>query len=167
MSDPLVGIVMGSDSDLEVMLNAARELKSYGVPHDITVASAHRAVDRTLDYARGAEGRGLKVIIAGAGGAAHLPGVLAAATDLPVIGVPIDSSPLNGMDALLSIVQMPSGIPVATMAVGPAGAKNAACLALRILALSDPKLKSVLREYHSRMVLKVEEADRRVKDKLR
>jgi phosphoribosylaminoimidazole carboxylase PurE protein len=165
MSQPVVGIVMGSESDAEVMQNAAEVLDSLGVPYAITVASAHRAIDKTLGYAREAAKLGLKVIIAGAGGAAHLPGVVAAATTLPIIGVPIDSSPLKGMDALLSIAQMPSGVPVATMAVGAAGAKNAAYLAVRILALQDRELKARLEDHISRMAEEVEASDRRIKDK--
>lgn len=146
---PLVGIVMGSDSDLPVMQAASDFLKSMGVKHEITISSAHRTPEQAAEYARSAAGRGLKIIIAGAGMAAHLAGVLAAHTTLPVIGVPIDASSLNGLDALLSTVQMPPGIPVATMGIGKAGAKNAAVLTVRILAGNDPKLTTAL-EQHSR-----------------
>ncbi len=146
---PVVGIVMGSDSDLPVMLAAADFLKSLGVKHEITISSAHRTPEQATEYARSAAGRGLKIIIAGAGMAAHLAGVLAAHTTLPVIGVPIDASSLNGLDALLSTVQMPPGIPVGTMGIGKAGAKNAGVLAARILAANDPELTTAL-EQHSR-----------------
>lgn len=165
MSNPVVGIVMGSESDSDVMRNTAETLKSFNVPFEVTVSSAHRAVDKTLEYARSASGRGIKVIIAGAGAAAHLPGVLAAATSLPVIGVPIASTPLSGVDALLSMAQMPSGVPVATMAVGPSGAKNAAHYALRILALSDGDLKERLEERRAEMARDVEAADARLKSR--
>jgi len=146
---PVVGIVMGSDSDLPVMQGAADFLKSLGVKYEITISSAHRTPEQAAEYARSAAGRGLKIIIAGAGMAAHLAGVLAAHTTLPVIGVPIDASSLNGLDALLSTVQMPPGVPVATMGIGKAGAKNAAVLAIRILATHDPELTAGL-EQHSR-----------------
>src|SRR3990167_7597400 len=126
---PLVGILMGSDSDLAVMEEAAKILKDFGIPYEMTVSSAHRTPKKTSEYARSAEGRGIKVIIAGAGSAAHLAGFIAAETTLPVIGVPIDSSPLKGLDSLLSTVQMPAGVPVAAMAIGNAGAKNAGIFA--------------------------------------
>jgi 5-(carboxyamino)imidazole ribonucleotide mutase len=139
MSDqPLVGIIMGSDSDLPTMRQAADALRELGVPYEMRVVSAHRMPDDMAEYGRGAIGRGLKVIIAGAGGAAHLPGMTAAHTILPVIGVPVQSHALNGLDSLLSIVQMPKGIPVATVAIG--GARNAGLLAAQILATSDPAL---------------------------
>ena len=141
---PLVGIVMGSDSDLEAMNGAAETLEQFGVPYEMTVASAHRSPELSSKYAATAQERGLKVIIAGAGWAAHLAGVLASKTILPVIGVPLDSSPLNGMDALLATVQMPPGIPVATVAIGKGGAKNAAILAIQIIALQDPTLREKL-----------------------
>lgn len=163
MGGAVVAIVMGSESDSEVMRGAADVLKSFDVPYEMSVSSAHRALERTLDYARTAEKRGVKVIIAGAGGAAHLPGVLAAMTSLPVIGVPIDSSPLKGMDALLSIAQMPSGVPVATMAVGIAGAKNAAYFALRILAVHDQKLRAKLDEHRASMAREVEASDKKIR----
>jgi phosphoribosylaminoimidazole carboxylase PurE protein len=144
---PLVGILMGSDSDLTVMAEAARALKDFGIPFEITVASAHRSPRRTSDYVRAARERGLKVLIAGAGAAAHLAGVVAAETTLPVIAVPIDCTPLQGLDALLAMVQMPAGIPVATMAIGPAGARNAGILAVQILAISDSGLTGRLDKY--------------------
>jgi 5-(carboxyamino)imidazole ribonucleotide mutase len=134
----LVGVIMGSDSDWPVMRAAARALDEFGVPHEVAVVSAHRTPARMLDYARDAASRGLKVIIAGAGGAAHLPGMVASATVLPVIGVPVALAHLGGLDSLLSIVQMPAGVPVATVSVG--GARNAGLLAVRILAASDPAL---------------------------
>ena len=133
MSKPLVSIVMGSDSDLDIMREAAKALDDFGIAYEIDVTSAHRSPDRTADFARKAAGRGVRVIIAGAGGAAHLAGVIAAHTTLPVIGVPIPSTALNGMDSLLATVQMPAGIPVATVAIGKAGATNAGILAAQIL----------------------------------
>ena len=156
MTKPLVGILMGSDTDLKVMEAAAEMLEELGVPYEMTVASAHRTPDRAGEYSRTARERGLKVIIAGAGWAAHLAGVLAAGTTLPVIGVPIESSPLNGMDALLATVQMPPGIPVATMALGKGGARNAAILAAQILAVSDESLAARLADYKKEMVEGVE-----------
>ena len=137
---PLVGIIMGSRSDWETMRHAAETLAKLGVPHETRVVSAHRTPGRLYDYAREARGRGLKVIIAGAGGAAHLPGMAAAMTPLPVLGVPVESHALKGMDSLLSIAQMPGGVPVGTLAIGKAGAINAGLLAASILALSDPEL---------------------------
>jgi 5-(carboxyamino)imidazole ribonucleotide mutase len=134
----LVGVIMGSDSDWPVMRAAAQALDEFGVPHEVAVVSAHRTPARMLDYARNAAGRGLKVVIAGAGGAAHLPGMVASATVLPVIGVPVPLAHLDGLDSLLSIVQMPAGVPVATVSIG--GARNAGLLAIRILAASDPAL---------------------------
>ncbi len=157
-----VGIVMGSDSDLPVMKAAADFLTSVGISCEMTVASAHRTPDRAADYAKNAQQRGLKVIIAGAGMAAHLAGVLAAHTHLPVIGVPLDASSLNGLDALLSTVQMPPGVPVATMGIGKAGAKNAAVMTLKILALSDPALAVQLEQFRKEMVLEVEEKAKKV-----
>ena len=131
---------MGSRSDWETMRHAAEVLERLGIPHEVRVVSAHRTPERLFDYARGAKGRGLRVVIAGAGGAAHLPGMAAALTALPVLGVPVESHALKGMDSLLSIVQMPGGVPVGTLAIGRAGAVNAALLAAAILALSDPAL---------------------------
>lgn len=142
---------MGSKSDAEVMEEASRTLSELGVPFTMTVASAHRSPGRTQKLAREAEGEGYSVIIAGAGAAAHLAGVVAAETVLPVIGVPLASSPLSGLDSLLSTAQMPGGVPVATMAVGKAGAQNAAYLAAQILALADPKLKKKLKDRRRRM----------------
>jgi 5-(carboxyamino)imidazole ribonucleotide mutase len=146
---PLVGIIMGSDSDLGVMQKAFDELKNFGIPFEVKILSAHRTPEQHAEYARTASERGLKVIIAAAGGAAHLPGVTAAQTILPVIGVPILGASLNGMDSLLSIVQMPSGIPVATVAIN--GAKNAAILAIEILAVGDKELSDKLINYKKKM----------------
>ncbi|MFH1139331.1 MAG: 5-(carboxyamino)imidazole ribonucleotide mutase [Pseudomonadota bacterium] len=153
---PLVGLVMGSDSDLDAMNGAAETLEQFGVPYEMTVASAHRSPELSSRYAASARKRGLKVIIAGAGWAAHLAGVLAAQTTLPVIGVPLDSSPLKGLDALLATVQMPPGIPVATVAIGPGGARNAALLAIQILALQQPDLENKLEKYKEEMARGVE-----------
>ena len=139
MPEPLVGVIMGSDSDWPVMSAAAEALAEFAVPYEVGVYSAHRTPQRMLDYAASAVGRGLRVIVAGAGGAAHLPGMVAAATPLPVIGVPVPLARLDGLDSLLSIVQMPAGVPVATVAVG--GARNAGLLAVRILAATDPALR--------------------------
>ncbi len=144
---PVVGIIMGSRSDAETMAAAAEVLVQFGVAHEISVVSAHRTPDRMFAYAEAAAGRGLQVIVAGAGGAAHLPGMVAAKTRLPVIGVPVQSKALSGLDSLLSIVQMPRGVPVATMAIG--GAANAALLAVRILALHDARLAAALDAYQS------------------
>ena len=159
---PLVGIVMGSDSDLPVMQAAADFLRSMDIPYEMTVASAHRSPERATSFASTAQKRGLKVIIAGAGMAAHLAGVLASHTDLPVIGVPLDASPLNGMDALLATVQMPPGIPVATMGIGKPGAKNAAVFAARLLALENKELSKRLVEYKGGMAKEVEEKAKRL-----
>ena len=145
--EPLVGIIMGSTSDWETMRHAADLLDELGIVHEAKVVSAHRTPHRLYDYATGAAARGLKVIIAGAGGAAHLPGMAAAMTALPVLGVPVQSKALDGMDSLLSIVQMPAGIPVGTLAIGKAGAKNAALLAAAILALGDAGLGERLRAW--------------------
>jgi len=155
-NSPVVGIVLGSDSDWGVMEKAASVLKQLDIPFEATVASAHRSPERTATYSKSARSRGLKVIIAGAGAAAHLAGSIAALTTLPVIGVPIDSSPLKGMDALLSTVQMPSGIPVATMAIGAAGAKNAAILAAQILGTSDPDIEARLKKFKEGLAIQVE-----------
>jgi len=146
----LVGIIMGSRSDWETMRHAAETLSALGVAHETKVVSAHRTPKRLYDYAGSARTRGLRVIIAGAGGAAHLPGMTAAMTPLPVLGVPVESHSLKGMDSLLSIVQMPGGIPVATLAVGVAGAKNAGLLAAQILSLSDEGLAQRLADYRAR-----------------
>lgn len=144
---PLVGILMGSDNDYEVMAEAAKVLKQFGVPFEMLVSSAHRTPERTARYVSGARGRGIKVLIAGAGAAAHLAGVVAAETSLPVIAVPIDATSLQGLDALLAMVQMPAGIPVATMAIGPAGARNAGIFAVQILATADPLLVDKLAQF--------------------
>ena len=145
--DPIVGIVMGSDSDWPVMEPAAQALEEFGVPYEAHVVSAHRTPRRMLDYAEQAAGRGLRVIVAGAGGAAHLPGMVAAATPLPVIGVPRSLSRLDGMDSLLSIVQMPAGVPVATVSID--GGRNAGLLAVRILAASDPVLRTAVEQFQA------------------
>lgn len=152
----LVSIAMGSDSDATVMAEAVNILREFEIPHEVFLTSAHRAPERTTDFARGAAGRGVKIIIAGAGAAAHLAGVIASQTPLPVIGVPIDATPLGGMDALLSTVQMPGGIPVATMAIGKGGAKNAALMAVRILALEDRELSKKLDAYIEKLASDVE-----------
>ena len=146
---PRVGIVMGSRSDWTTLQRAAEMLEQFGVPHECDVVSAHRTPDKLAAYAKAAADRGLEVIIAGAGGAAHLPGMLAAQTHLPVLGVPVESALLRGVDSLLSIVQMPAGIPVGTLAIGPAGAANAALLAVSILALADPGLQEKLVAYRA------------------
>ncbi|MFA6497957.1 MAG: 5-(carboxyamino)imidazole ribonucleotide mutase [Desulfurivibrionaceae bacterium] len=158
----MVGIVMGSDSDLPVMQGCMDFLKKMDIPFEITVASAHRSPARAMEYASSAKERGLKIIIAAAGMAAHLAGVLAAHTTLPVIGVPVDSSSLNGLDALLSTVQMPPGVPVATMGIGKAGAKNGAILAAQILALADEKLAARLAAFKEEMAREVEEKAQRL-----
>ena len=157
----MVGILMGSDSDLGVMRAAAEALGELGIPFEVRVLSAHRTPDATLEYARAAEGRGMRVIIAGAGGAAHLPGVIAAVTTLPVIGVPVPLAVLDGLDSLLSIVQMPAGIPVATVGIG--NARNAGLLAARILATGDAALRSRIAEAQRAMAAVVEERDARVR----
>lgn len=152
---PLVGIIMGSKSDWDTMRHAADVLERFGVPHESKVVSAHRTPDLMVEYATGAASRGLQVIIAGAGGAAHLPGMVAANTLLPVLGVPVESHALKGMDSLLSIVQMPGGIPVGTLAIGKAGAHNAALLAVAMLANHDPALREKLRAFREEQAAKV------------
>ncbi len=151
---------MGSDSDLPVMEEAAKALQRLGVPFEIRICSAHRSLHATLDYVRKAEPRGIRVIIAGAGGAAHLAGVIAGQTTLPVIGVPLASSPLKGLDALLSVAQMPGGVPVATMAIGQPGARNAGVMAAQMLALSDEGLRRKLVSFKEALASEVEEKDR-------
>lgn len=146
-SGPLVGIIMGSSSDWDTMRNAEEILKDFGVHCESKVVSAHRTPDLMYEYARSAKSRGIKIIIAGAGGAAHLPGMVSALTPLPVLGVPVESKTLKGMDSLLSIVQMPKGVPTATFAIGPSGAANAALFAIRFLALSDKELEDKLDEF--------------------
>jgi len=147
MPEPLVGVVMGSASDWETMRHAAETLERFGVPHERRVVSAHRTPDLMASYAKEAEGRGLEVIVAGAGGAAHLPGMIAAHTTVPVLGVPVESRALKGVDSLLSIAQMPAGVPVGTLAIGKAGATNAALLAVAILANTRPGLREGLRVF--------------------
>ena len=159
---PVVSVVMGSDSDMAVMTNAADTLKKFGIPYEIKISSAHRTPDKTTTFAKTAKKRGIKVIIAGAGGAAHLAGVIAAHTTLPVIGVPMETK-LDGVDSLLSIVQMPSGIPVATVAVGKAGPVNAAILAAQILGVDSASISKKLREHKQELVRKVEEKNRKTR----
>lgn len=154
-TSPLVAVVMGSKSDWDTMRHARDVLARFGVPHECRILSAHRTPEETTDYARAAESRGLKVIIAGAGGAAHLPGVVAALTLVPVLGVPVESQALKGLDSLLSMVQMPGGVPVGTMAIGKAGATNAALLAVAILANSDPALRERLRAFRAEQAARV------------
>lgn len=161
-TNPQVSIVMGSDSDLPVMKDAARTLKEFGVEYEMIITSAHRAPEMTTDFAKNAAGRGVKVVIAGAGYSAHLAGVVAAQTVIPVIGVPLAVSPLQGVDALLAMGQMPGGIPVATVTIGRAGAKNAALLAVEILALSDQNLTKKLLEYRKKMASDVKEKNKKV-----
>ena len=148
--EPLVGVIMGSQSDWPTMEHASQTLDRFQVPHEVRIVSAHRTPDRMFAYAEAAAGRGLKAIIAGAGGAAHLPGMLAAKTNLPVVGVPVESKALKGMDSLLSIVQMPGGVPVATMAIGKAGARNAALFAARVLALTDERVRQAVADHVAR-----------------
>jgi 5-(carboxyamino)imidazole ribonucleotide mutase len=164
-SDHLVAIMMGSGSDLEVMMEAGKVLRQFGIGFDVEVTSAHRSPDRTRRYVKESEERGVRVFIVGAGAAAHLAGVVAAETTLPVIGVPLAGSALNGVDALYSTVMMPGGVPVATMAIGKAGATNAGIFASEILALSDPALATKLKEFKSAQAKKVEEASREAKKK--
>ncbi len=155
MPQPLVGIVMGSDSDWDVMQHAAQRLSEFAVPYEARVVSAHRTPDLLYRYAEEAVGRGLRCLIAGAGGAAHLPGMLAAKTRVPVLGVPVPSKHLQGLDSLLSIVQMPAGVPVATFAIGTAGAQNAGLYAIAILALADPALADRLDEFRRTQTARV------------
>jgi 5-(carboxyamino)imidazole ribonucleotide mutase len=157
---PLVGVIMGSDSDLEVMQGAADVLSEFGVPHEVRIVSAHRTPDVMAEYARGAAGRGLRVIIAGAGGAAHLPGMTASMTPLPVIGVPVPLRQLDGLDSLLSIVQMPAGVPVATVAIG--NARNAGLLAVRILGAFDGELRARMAAFQDDLADMVREKDARL-----
>jgi phosphoribosylaminoimidazole carboxylase PurE protein len=163
MSKVLVSIVMGSDSDLDIMREAAKSLEEFGIGYEVDVTSAHRSPDRTAEYARKAAERGVKVIIAGAGGAAHLAGVIAAHTTLPVIGVPIPSTSLNGMDSLLATVQMPAGIPVATVAIGKPGATNAGILAAQILGLSTAGIAKKLEGHKEKLANSVDEKSRKLK----
>lgn len=162
MDKPMVGIVMGSDSDLPVMKDAARVLDEFGIPYEVVISSAHRVPEKTAEYARSAVDRGLLAIIAGAGGAAHLPGVIAALTPLPVVGVPIKTGALNGVDALYAIVQMPAGIPVATVAIN--GAKNAGILAAQMIGVKEPGIRARVEEYKERLAAQVEEKARRLSE---
>ena len=164
MADPQVLIVMGSDSDLPVMEEAARVLTEFGVPHEVRISSAHRSPQRTAALAAEAADRGIRVIIAGAGMAAHLAGVVAAETVLPVIGVPMGGGALAGVDALYATVQMPGGIPVATMAIGRAGAKNAGIFAVQVLALGNDRLTTLLKAYRERMAEEVAAKDRALRE---
>ena len=164
MTDPRVGVIMGSDSDWPVMEDAAVALAEFDVPFEVGVVSAHRTPGRMLDYARGAAERGIAVIIAGAGGAAHLPGMVASATPLPVIGVPVPLARLDGLDSLLSIVQMPAGVPVATVSIG--GARNAGLLAVRILGAADPVLRTRMAAFQRDLEALVEEKDRALRARL-
>lgn len=159
---PRVGIVMGSESDLEVMREAEKRLDFFGIPYETRILSAHRTPSKTIEYAEGASRRGIDVIIVGAGAAAHLAGVVAAHTTVPVIGVPIDSSSLKGLDALLSTVQMPAGVPVATMAIGKAGAANAGILAAEILARKTPKISAKLAQFKEEMASSVAQRDKKL-----
>ena len=161
---PRVGLIMGSDSDWPVMEAAAEALAEFEVPFEVGVVSAHRTPGRMLEYARGAADRGIAVIIAGAGGAAHLPGMVASATTLPVIGVPVPLAKLDGLDSLLSIVQMPAGVPVATVSIG--GARNAGLLAVRILASSDPVLRSRMQNFQENLEAEVLAKDRALRERL-
>src|SRR5436309_8920530 len=154
---PLVSVIMGSKSDWETLRHADEMLSRFGVTHECRVVSAHRTPDAMAEFARGAEARGVEVVIAGAGGAAHLPGMVAAQTLLPVLGVPVQSHALNGLDSLLSIVQMPSGVPVGTLAIGKAGAANAALLAIRMLAATRPELRERLRDFVAEQTRRVRE----------
>ena len=161
---PVVGVVMGSDSDWSVMSDAAQTLKDFGIEYEVEVLSAHRTPEKMIEWGKAAAGRGIKVIIAGAGGAAHLPGMLASVTTLPVIGVPVPLSKLDGMDSLLSIVQMPAGIPVATVSIG--GAKNAGILAARILGAFDQRLSAAMAAYSEDLKVQVAEKNAKLKSQI-
>ena len=162
MNKPLVGIIMGSDSDFSIMEGASKVLEEFNIVHEVLVTSAHRTPERTRKYVQGAKRKGIQIFIAGAGGAAHLAGVIAAESTLPVIGVPINSTPLNGLDSLLSTAQMPGGIPVATVSIGKWGAKNAGLLAVQILALSNDKLASQLVKYRKQQAKAVEQKSKKL-----
>ena len=166
MTEPLVSIVMGSDSDFEIMRAAGTILEEFGIAYEMDVTSAHRSPDRTAEFARKARERGIRVIIAGAGGAAHLAGVIAAHTTLPVIGVPIPATSLQGMDSLLATVQMPAGIPVATVAIGAPGATNAGSLAAQMIGLSDQNIAKKLDTYKEKLARGVEEKSKKLKDRM-
>ena len=161
---PLVGVIMGSDSDWPTMRAAAQALAEFDVAHEVRVLSAHRTPEAMLDYARAAADRGLRVIIAGAGGAAHLPGMVASATTLPVVGVPVPLKLLDGLDSLLSIVQMPAGVPVATVSIG--GARNAGLLAVRILGVADPRLRERMVSFQDGLRALVEEKDAKLRESI-
>ncbi|MEY4992911.1 MAG: hypothetical protein RIS82_33 [Actinomycetota bacterium] len=161
---PIVGVVMGSDSDWSVMSDAAQALKDFGIAYEVEVLSAHRTPEKMIEWGKAAAGRGIKVIIAGAGGAAHLPGMLASVTTLPVVGVPVPLAKLDGMDSLLSIVQMPAGIPVATVSIG--GAKNAGILAARILGAFDPELSAAMAAYSDLLKTQVAEKNAKLKSQI-
>src|SRR6202008_1212154 len=165
-NQPLVSIVMGSDSDLEIMREDGKALEEFGIPYEIDVTSAHRSPNRTADFARKAASRGIRAIIAGAGGAAHLAGVIAAHTTLPVIGVPIPSTSLQGMDSLLATVQMPAGIPVATVAIGKPGATNAGILAAQILGIADARIAKKLDDHKLKLARGVEDKSRKMHSSL-
>jgi 5-(carboxyamino)imidazole ribonucleotide mutase len=164
MVNPRVGLIMGSDSDWSVMVDAAEALAEFDVPFEVGVVSAHRTPQRMLDYAQSAAGRGIEVVIAGAGGAAHLPGMVASATPLPVIGVPVPLARLDGLDSLLSIVQMPAGVPVATVSIG--GARNAGLLAVRILGAGDSALRERMEKYQAALETMVLEKDEALRSRL-
>lgn len=164
MPNPLVSIVMGSDSDLEIMNEAAKALEQFDIPYEIDITSAHRSPARTSEYARGARARGVKVIIAGAGGAAHLAGVIAAESTLPVIAVPIAATPLGGLDSLLAMVQMPAGIPVATVAIGKPGATNAGILAAQMISLADEGVAKKLDAFKEKLANGVAEKSRKLQE---
>jgi len=162
MKKAIVGIVMGSDSDLSTMKESAKVLERFKIPYEMTISSAHRSPERTIDYTKRAEKRGLKVLIVGAGGAAHLAGVIASYTTLPVIGVPMHTEVLKGRDSLYSIVQMPKGVPVATMAIGKSGAVNGAIMAVEIIALSNTQVRKELKRYREEMAKDVEKKGKRL-----
>jgi phosphoribosylaminoimidazole carboxylase PurE protein len=166
MAKPIVSIVMGSDSDLDMMIEAAKVLTEFGVSHEIQVLSAHRSPERVTQYCKNLGKRGIQIVIAGAGGAAHLAGVIAAHVTLPVIGVPVNSSSLSGLDSLLATVQMPSGIPVATVAIGKGGAANAGILAVQILSLGSSRLKSKLTEHKKKLSKSVADKNSRLQKNL-
>lgn len=165
--NPKVAILMGSDSDVPVMKEAAARLESFGIPYEMHISSAHRSPARTHDYAKGAAARGVEAFIVGAGAAAHLAGVVAGVTTLPVIGVPLNASALDGMDALLATVQMPAGVPVATMAIGKGGAANAGIFAAQIIARKDPEVAAKLVRFKEEMAAGVEAKDRQLQDSLK
>ena len=164
MNNPIVGVVMGSDSDWSVMSDAAQALKDFGIEYEVEVLSAHRTPEKMIEWGKAAAGRGIKVIIAGAGGAAHLPGMLASVTTLPVIGVPVALAKLDGMDSLLSIVQMPAGIPVATVSIG--GAKNAGILAARIIGAFDTKISKTVADFNESLKVQVAEKNAKLKSQI-